>query len=587
MAENEEGRTRTEERDGRTTNFAVQMISALLALVPLAWGEHYYFHSAVIPGDLGDARFNMYILEHGFRWLSGQDVSFWSAPFFYPATDVVAYSDNLLGSLPFYALFRELHQTREGAFQMWIAISFFLNFVASYWVMRRLGISLFGAMAGSYVFTFGLPVMGQVGHAQLFARFMVPVGIYYWLRFLDVGRLRDWVIALAALLWQIYLGIYTGYFLGMAFVLIGASRWFLIQVHYDPKDPLKTKVAKGARGAVGDFRVVLSTLKKPITRPYLLTFGLFVGGLVPLGIAYGTVAVEMGGRSWGEISSMLPRIASYFRAPQSQTYGRYMNWGQNLPLPWEHMIFIGFVPLLCLILFPVWIRRRREDPNAWTLRILWGVLVGVALLTLDVGNVSLYWPVAHLPGADAIRAVTRFSLVMLFPAALIMAAMMSHALETLRQFCLQRIPVVGLFVFYLVSLGGVALVVTDQLADFPSYPKKETLARVHLIKAEIKEAMDRQGLTPDRVVVWTNQFKSQFFQRQIDTMLAAQELGIPTVNGYSGNVPAGYPSDLFYLAKDNKCKALKHWVKSHERAFTERTLLVVGDRCFMTDKGKP
>src|SRR5262245_54947853 len=32
-----------------------------------------------IPGDIGDARLTSYILEHFFRWITGQDASFWGA----------------------------------------------------------------------------------------------------------------------------------------------------------------------------------------------------------------------------------------------------------------------------------------------------------------------------------------------------------------------------------------------------------------------------------------------------------------------------------------------------------------------------
>jgi hypothetical protein len=30
-----------------------------------------------IPGDLGDARFNNYVLEHGYKYLNGEVKSFW------------------------------------------------------------------------------------------------------------------------------------------------------------------------------------------------------------------------------------------------------------------------------------------------------------------------------------------------------------------------------------------------------------------------------------------------------------------------------------------------------------------------------
>jgi hypothetical protein len=48
-----------------------------------------------IPGDVGDVRFIYYILEHFYRWASGLDHSLWDPNFFYPYTNVLAFSDNL------------------------------------------------------------------------------------------------------------------------------------------------------------------------------------------------------------------------------------------------------------------------------------------------------------------------------------------------------------------------------------------------------------------------------------------------------------------------------------------------------------
>src|SRR5271166_5510507 len=41
-----------------------------------------------LPGDQYDAHFNLYVLEHGWQWLSGIQPSFWNAPFFYPEPNV-------------------------------------------------------------------------------------------------------------------------------------------------------------------------------------------------------------------------------------------------------------------------------------------------------------------------------------------------------------------------------------------------------------------------------------------------------------------------------------------------------------------
>ena len=59
-----------------------------------------------VPGDLGDARFNNYVLEHFYQWISGTVQGYWNAAFFYPYSGTMAFSDTLLGSAPLYALFR-------------------------------------------------------------------------------------------------------------------------------------------------------------------------------------------------------------------------------------------------------------------------------------------------------------------------------------------------------------------------------------------------------------------------------------------------------------------------------------------------
>ena len=60
----------------------------------------------MIPGDLGDARFNSVVLEHGYQWLTGQAAQLWSPSFFYPFERVLGLSDNHFGSGWSYILLR-------------------------------------------------------------------------------------------------------------------------------------------------------------------------------------------------------------------------------------------------------------------------------------------------------------------------------------------------------------------------------------------------------------------------------------------------------------------------------------------------
>ena len=105
---------------------------------------------ARIPGDLGDIRFNTYVLEHFFRWLSGLDKSYWTMPIFYPFPSTTAFSDNLLGSAPFFALFRWAGLDRESAYQGWYILGFCLNYLAAFFVFSRLKLSPLAAAAGAF-----------------------------------------------------------------------------------------------------------------------------------------------------------------------------------------------------------------------------------------------------------------------------------------------------------------------------------------------------------------------------------------------------------------------------------------------------
>ncbi|MFZ1331186.1 MAG: hypothetical protein WAR83_03310, partial [Flavobacteriales bacterium] len=85
-----------------------------------------------IPGDLGDARFNNYILEHYHAYATDRIADYWDAPFMYPYKNVIAFSDNLLGTAPLYSLFRSIGYNRESAFQFWILALFALNYTGCY-----------------------------------------------------------------------------------------------------------------------------------------------------------------------------------------------------------------------------------------------------------------------------------------------------------------------------------------------------------------------------------------------------------------------------------------------------------------------
>ena len=107
-----------------------------------------------MPGDMGDTRLNNFFLEHGYRFLGGDEKSFWDAPFMFPEKRALTYSDNHLGTLGFYAFFRTLGFDRETAFQWWFLLLFVLNYLSSFICLSKWKSNKVLASIGAYFSAF-------------------------------------------------------------------------------------------------------------------------------------------------------------------------------------------------------------------------------------------------------------------------------------------------------------------------------------------------------------------------------------------------------------------------------------------------
>ncbi len=82
-------------------------------------------HLAMMQTDPVDTRLNNYILEHGFRWMRGDEPhrSFWDPPFFWPQRNVAAYSEILLGGAPVHWMTRAIAVVPDTAFEVWMMVT--------------------------------------------------------------------------------------------------------------------------------------------------------------------------------------------------------------------------------------------------------------------------------------------------------------------------------------------------------------------------------------------------------------------------------------------------------------------------------
>jgi hypothetical protein len=473
-----------------------------------------------LPGDPADNRLNNFVLEHGYRYLTGRAASFWDAPMYYPVRRATATSDAHLGMLPVYAAFRAAGLSPEGAFQGYFLVPFALNFAAACWGIRRLGFGPTAAAVGAYLFTFSLPLAAQLQHAQLFPRFLVPPAVVFAWEFLRRPHARRVWAAAGCVVGQVYLSVYIGYLL----VLLLAAGGLVAVVLFRRELPRGELLRPGKRewrrraGAAGAALLALAPLVAQHARGVGLAPLWAVRELAPRPGAWVTPPV---------VAAAVPELAD------ETGLGTWQAGEQQL-LP--GLLTLAVLPLGALAALrpgPPGGRRAAVATAACT------VLLLVLLLT-RYGDVWLYEPVTRLPGAGGIRAVGRVVLVLLFPAGVVLGAGVEAATRAV------RLGRVGAVAVATLALAAVAADHWLMPTAGPSgatwgpmrYPKEVAVRRQARIGAAIREH-------PAAGVLYAFPSYGAGSQGgpigvQCEAMRAAQDAGIPCVNGWSGYHPGGW-----------------------------------------------
>src|SRR5262245_39641757 len=165
--------------------------------------------------EAGDILLNNDFLEHSYRWAfdRGYPFSLWSPGFYYPTPYVFTYSETLIGTAPLYWLLR-VGFSETVACQLWIMITYALNFAAMAVVLRWFGVNTVLTAAGAYVFAFGLIRVDHLTHQQLMPQYFSPFAVWNAWAFLREPSARRWALVMALCGLQILAGLHLGWFLG-------------------------------------------------------------------------------------------------------------------------------------------------------------------------------------------------------------------------------------------------------------------------------------------------------------------------------------------------------------------------------------
>jgi len=463
------------------------------------------------PGDLGDARFNNYLLEHAYRFFTGQDTSFWSAPFMYPEKDVISYSDNLVGTAPFYAVFRLIGADRETAFQYWYLLMCVLNYSSAYFFLRYLSKNAMAAVLGAMVFAFSIALQSQIGHAQTFPRFMIPLAIWAAIHYHRDLKVKYLFLSVLAWVYQMYCGIYLGFMLLIPLVVLFAGGFLVRRQLYW----LRLRSTRW---------VLLSLLSLTINLVLLLIL------MLPYMERAKTIALY----PYEQVISTLPTLGSYvYSTAGSLFWNSLMNVGNDLPYSWDFRLFPGGLAMLSVFLLLVFIVRDlvRGKRKAWlvlsgTQKLLLVSMLVTVLFFLQVGGSSFYRILHYLPGFASMRALQRIINIdlLLFAAAVTVIAALFLKTINLRT--------------VLLFLGLVMLLILDNRIP----PKMVFKVNKEQAQERVRELVEKINTLDSRAILSYERDTAEHLQfiLQIDGMLAGQSTGHPTLNGYSATAPVGF-----------------------------------------------
>lgn len=465
-------------------------------------------------GELLDTRLTNYFLEHSFKLLTNKNYigEIWSPPFFYPYEGALAFSENLFGSSPIYWLFRTFFGV-DLAFQIWALTVLGLCFFSFVLLMRQHQVSHLLSALGGFLFAFGIPRIAQLGHPQLLPQFFTPVTLIAVWNFCRKPSNKSLILLLLLIYLQVLSGIYLGWFLLF-------SLCFFVGLLYLFNRDARDRAAAYLRQSLKSCIAIITT---------------WTALLVILLLPYLETKQTLGGRSYAEVDSLLPRLSSWFSpVPNSLWWPVFSKLSANIPMAHEHHIFMGFLVifLLGLSIYVLLIRRNLLSSDKLIFaEICLATALIVFVISLRLPNGWSLWRYIYelVPGATAIRGVSRIWCIFYF---YVLAASIVCCDSLLKQIPKRRFRLAILTVITVFGLSE------QMVFSMPSYEKLPLLQE----RAEMQETL--KGC--DFAYFSADPYKPfdvvQFHTMQVSTMMASLAVNVPLINGYTASYPPGYPS---------------------------------------------
>ena len=129
----------------------------------------------LLPGDNGDTRFNLLIVEHWIQFFQG-NLDFGESRLFYPLSYSLGFSDLSLGIAIFELPLRFIGLDLYRATQIVYYLLHFGGAAACFYLLRKqLNLNLIPSLTGMMVICFGNALYLKLEHTQFYSYYLLPV----------------------------------------------------------------------------------------------------------------------------------------------------------------------------------------------------------------------------------------------------------------------------------------------------------------------------------------------------------------------------------------------------------------------------
>lgn len=462
----------------------------------------------IYPGDSGDTRFSTYLLEYFYQALISPKLKFTSLNYLYPLEDNIFFSETMWGSAWIYAVFRFLNFSIEHSYNFYFISTFLINFFCAFIVIKKFELSYFSSVFGAYLFTFGLPIIAQDAHPQLFLRAAVPLGFYFFYSFMNEIRSYQIFLSIFFLFIQSLTSIYTGFFLGVLYLVIFLTYDLDFKKYRFGEKNLKNYIKKLSKYLIflkdNKFFNLLSLISITIFFYYLYKYYI-------ISSMYGY------GRSYP--LTYLINLFSFFTTNRSILFPEILP--SIYPLH-EQQLYLGLSSLVIIFFL---IKNKIYKLSLVFQERLMKIILFNILIFFGIAGISIYLFIYFLPGVSAIRAPCRSILVIIFPISLYFG----FIIDLLKNY----------FSIFGYNLFKVLLLL---LLIFEISTAKKTTSNIEDEQKKIDEvSIQLNNLKNKKIIVFKN--KGDLFDdyyTDISVSLATLDRGLYTLNGYTSFVPVFY-----------------------------------------------